>query len=148
MSSSARPHHNRVVRIAFFVAGSVLLVIGVAGIFLPLLPSVVFLVAAAACYARASERVYERLLASRLCGPLIREWREHRSVSRRTKWTALVVIVLTFLTTTVFFVPGRLPRLLVLLVGAGVFTIVSRLRVRDPSVPAAPASRAAEARSR
>ena len=80
----------------------------------------------------ASERFYRRLLENRLCGPVIREWREHRSVPRRAKRTAIAMIMVTFGVTITFFLSGLLARGIVAVVGVGVFAIVWRLPVRDP----------------
>lgn len=130
---AVRPHQNRLVRGILIVVGTILVGIGILGMFLPLLPTTIFLLGAAACYARASERFYERLLANRMCGPFIREWREHRTVPRRARRTALLLIVASFSTSITFFVPGILWRVIVGLVGVGVFTIVWRLPVREPA---------------
>jgi uncharacterized protein len=130
---AVRPHRSRLVRGLLIVAGTILVGIGIAGMFLPLLPTTIFLLGAAACYARASERFYNRLLSNRLCGPFIREWREHRTVPRRARLTALLLIVATFSTSIAVFVPGILWRVIVAAVGVGVFTIVWRLPVREPA---------------
>jgi uncharacterized membrane protein YbaN (DUF454 family) len=65
------------------------------GAFLPVLPTTPFVLLAAACYARASARFYNALLSNRLFGPTIREWRRHRSIPYRTKWTAIALMAIT-----------------------------------------------------
>lgn len=130
---AVRPHRSRLVRGILIAVGTILVGIGILGMFLPLLPTTIFLLGAAACYARASERFYQRLLANRLCGPFIREWRQHRTVPRRARRTALLLIVASFSTSITFFVPGILWRVIVGLVGVGVFSIVWRLPVREPT---------------
>jgi len=149
VESDVQLHRSRFVRGLLIVAGTVSVGLGIAGIFLPLLPTTGFMLIAAACYARASERFYRWLLGNRLCGPAIREWREHRSVPRRAKRTALTMIVVTFAVTITFFLPNPVLRGVVALVGVGVFTIVWRLPVRDPRPsPLAPPAVAAGPRGR
>lgn len=63
------------------------------GVILPVLPTTPFLLVAAACFARSSPRFYHWLLANRVFGPLIREWREHRSIPLRAKVMAVLLIV-------------------------------------------------------
>ena len=118
--------------------GWVFVVIGLIGAVLPLLPTTPFLILAAACFARGSERFYRWLLSSRLFGPVIREWRQTRSVARWAKRTALVLIALTFGSTVAFFAPNDVIRIIVASLGLIALVAVARLRVRDPD-PRSPA---------
>jgi uncharacterized membrane protein YbaN (DUF454 family) len=101
------PHHEHgspVVRALFFVAGIVALGFGIAGIFLPVLPTTPLVLLAAACFARSYRPFHEWLLAHRLFGPMIHEWHEHRSIPYRTKITAIVMMGVTLGASIVFFV--------------------------------------------
>lgn len=73
------------VRAGLMVIGSVFVVLGVLGMFVPLLPTTVFLLLAAWCYARSSERFHEWLLQNRLFGEYIRNYREGRGMRVREK---------------------------------------------------------------
>ena len=64
-------------RYLLMVLGSVALALGVAGIFLPLLPTTPFLLLAAALYFRSSPQLYEWLLSHKHLGPYIRNFREN-----------------------------------------------------------------------
>jgi uncharacterized protein len=99
-----RLHRSRVVRGAYIVLGSVSLALGVLGIFLPLLPTTPFLLLAAACYARASTRLYVWLLSHPRLGPVVHAWRSSRSLPRRAKWTAIPLMAGTLAVSIVFFV--------------------------------------------
>ena len=83
-------------RVALICLGTVLVAVGAVGLFLPALPGVPLLLLAAACYARSSNRLYTALLANRFLGPSIRQWRENRSIPRRAKVTAIIMIVVAF----------------------------------------------------
>ncbi len=65
---------------------------GVAGIFIPGLPTTVFILIAAWAAARSSPRLYAWLLAHRLFGPMIINWENGGAVSRRAKWSATVAM--------------------------------------------------------
>lgn len=124
-------HHSPWVRALFLAAGTLFLALGLAGIVLPLLPTTPFVLLAAACYARGSRRFYDWLLANRTLGPIIFEWRRHRSVPYRTKVTAIVLMSLTLAISIVFFVrPPWLKGLLALL-GVGLAVWMYRLPSRD-----------------
>ena len=53
------------------------------------LPGTPFLLVAAWCFARSSERWHQWLLSSDLFGPVIRNWEENRCISLRTKFVAI-----------------------------------------------------------
>lgn len=71
------------------------MVLGVLGMFLPLLPTTPFLLLSAVCYARSSERLYERLLTNRFCGEYIRNYREGRGISLKQKAITIVLLWIT-----------------------------------------------------
>jgi uncharacterized membrane protein YbaN (DUF454 family) len=108
--------------------------LGVLGIFLPLLPTTPFLLLAAACYARGSQRFYDWLLANRTFGPLILEWRRHRSIPYRTKLTAIAMMSLTLGISIVFFVPIFWVQVLLTLFGIGMAIWMYRMPSRDRPV--------------
>lgn len=83
---------RRLLRFLLALFGTLSLVLGVLGIFLPLLPTTVFLLLAAACYARSSERFYQKLVNHRWLGAYIRNYRDGRGMSRREKATTLVLL--------------------------------------------------------
>ena len=115
-SHHVRRHPSYPVRVTLVVVGSVCVIAGIAGIFLPVLPTTPFLLLAAACYARASTRFYNALLNNRTFGPPILEWQEHRSIPYRTKIAAILLMSLTLATSIVFFVEdGRVQAALALL---------------------------------
>jgi len=100
----AREHGSPVVRALFFVAGVVALGFGVAGIFLPVLPTTPLVLLAAACFARSYRPFHEWLVAHRLFGPMVREWHEHRSIPYRTKLFAIGMMAGALTVSIVFFV--------------------------------------------
>ena len=89
----------RAVRWLLWLAGTVSLGLGILGVVLPGLPTTPFVLLAAACYAKASPRLHCWLRAHRLFGPMVRDWEEHRSLTRRTKriaqGTMLVMVAIS-----------------------------------------------------
>ncbi len=64
------------------------------GVFLPLLPTTPFVLVAAACFARSSERWHQWLLSSETFGPMLRHWEDDRCVSLRVKTIAISSMML------------------------------------------------------
>ena len=62
--------------------------LGIVGAFLPVLPTTVFVLIAAWAAARGSDRLHHWLHAHPRFGPAISDWETHRAVSRRAKWMA------------------------------------------------------------
>lgn len=77
-------------RAALVCIGAVSLAIGIIGLFVPGLPTTVFVLIAAACAARGSPRFHGWLLAHRQFGPIIRDWQDGGRVSRPAKRAAAV----------------------------------------------------------
>ena len=65
--------------------GSISLLLGILGIFLPLLPTTPFLLLSAAAWVKASPRLYQWLISHRLFGEYIRNFREYRAIPLRVK---------------------------------------------------------------
>ena len=89
-------HRSPLIRGLYFSAGIAALVAGVLGVVLPVLPTTPFVLLAAACFARSSDRFYNGLLNHRIAGPIIADWREHRAMKRETKRWAALVMCLSF----------------------------------------------------
>jgi uncharacterized membrane protein YbaN (DUF454 family) len=86
----------------YFVAGWTALALGAIGVILPLLPTVPFVILAAFCFARSSEKLERRLVEDPRFGPHIRAWREKGAISRRAKKTALLTYIVSMLVAVVF----------------------------------------------
>jgi hypothetical protein len=130
-SAEVRTHDSPVVRAVLVGAGTACVALGLLGLFLPVLPTTPFLLLAAACYARASERFYNRLLNNRTFGPTIREWRRYRSIPYRTKLTAIVLMSLTLASSIVFFVRNPYLQAALTLLGVGLAVWLYRIPSRD-----------------
>ncbi len=95
------------------VIGFIFLGLAVLGAILPVMPTTCFVLGAAACFAKSSDRFYNWLLASRLFGPIIHNWQNTRSIPKRAKVMAISSILLSG-TVSVFIVEGIMIKGLVL----------------------------------
>ena len=82
-------------RIFLIIVGSVSLVLGVLGIFLPMLPTTPFLLLSAAAWVKASPSLYEWLINHRVFGEYIRNFREYRAIPLRVKIISVALVWLT-----------------------------------------------------
>ena len=97
-------------RAALLVCGTLSLGLGILGIFVPLLPTTCFLLIAAWCYARSSQRLYDRLMQTRWIGAYLRRYRDERSIPIHIKIASLVMMWITIGYSIVVF-PNLLVRL-------------------------------------
>lgn len=88
------------VRRHLWLAGGVVSVgLGVIGAFLPVMPTTVFLIIAAFCFARSNPEWEERLLNHPRHGPTLRAWRERRAIPRAGKIGAIATMTLSVFVT-------------------------------------------------
>lgn len=85
-------------------AGFLALGLGLVGLFLPIVPSVPFLVVAGFCFARSSKRLHERLLDNKYFGPTLKAWEERGELPARTKYFGIAFLILGLGTSIVLFV--------------------------------------------
>jgi hypothetical protein len=81
-----------VTKIGLNIIGSIAVLLGVLGIFLPLVPTTPFLLLAAACYLRGSQRLHRWLMNNKVLGPYIRNIKEKRGISRRAKIATITLL--------------------------------------------------------
>lgn len=123
-------HRERVIRAFWVTCGTLSLVLGIIGIFLPLLPTTPFVLLAAACFARGSEKFHHWLITHKRFGPLVRDWQAHRSIPLRAKCLALAMMW-TSMGTTAWLLRARpVSSLTLLAIGLAVTIWMLRLPTR------------------
>lgn len=103
------------------------LTLGVIGIFVPGVPTTVFVLIAGWAAARSSPRFHAWLENHPRFGPMLRDWRENGAVSRRAKWMATVTMSLSAV--ILWFTA---PKLWIVLLACGVMAIVAIWLWRRP----------------
>lgn len=97
--------------------------LGILGIFVPLMPSTVFFLIAAASFVKSSPQLYLALINHPTVGPHIYNYRTHRAMPRKAKKKAIAMLVVT-LSISAFLVPKPLVWLILALVLVGVSAII------------------------
>src|SRR4030043_1140306 len=85
-------------------AGTLSTGLGIIGIFFPILPATPFLLLAAACYMRSSERLHKWLISNRWFGEYIKNYQEGRGIPVKTKVLALSTLWIAIGYSTFFVV--------------------------------------------
>jgi tRNA (uracil-5-)-methyltransferase TRM9 len=101
-------------------AGTTSTAIGILGIFVPILPTTPFLLLAAACYARSSERFYRWLLYNRILGAYIRNYIEGKGMALKAKLFTITLLWATIGTSIGIGTQNLAIRIVLAVVAAGV----------------------------
>jgi uncharacterized membrane protein YbaN (DUF454 family) len=83
------PERGTRFRLVYQCCGWFAVALGFAGVFLPLLPTVPFMLLAAFCFGRSNPALEARLLRDPRFGPHILAWRARGAVSRKAKLCAV-----------------------------------------------------------
>lgn len=86
---------NRVVRSCIFILGILSIALGVIGAFAPVLPTTPFVLLAAWCFLKSSEKAHAWLYRQPLFGKALQDWERNRSIPRTTKVIAINMIALS-----------------------------------------------------
>lgn len=110
------------------VVGSLSLVLGAVGIFLPILPTTPFLLLAAFCFSRSSRRLHNYLVNHRTFGTYLSNY-HNRAMTPAHKARTLVMLWLSIILTIVLI--GKLIPAILLPIIAGLVSLhILRLRPR------------------
>jgi uncharacterized protein len=119
-------------RILLIIGGTLCVVLGVLGMFFPVLPTTPFLLLAAFLYARSSERFYHWLTTNRWFGDYIRNYREGKGMPLKQKVLTIVLLWLTIGYAAWFVVPQWWLDLMLFGIAAGVTLHLIRMKTYEP----------------
>ena len=114
---TAKETKNPIAKILWILLGSFFVMIGAIGAVVPGLPTTLFLILAAACYIRSSQRLYDWLIANKTFGPYLKDYREGKGIPRRAKKIALVMMTIFVGYAVLFALDDLIVRIVVLVLG-------------------------------
>ncbi|OON90482.1 MAG: hypothetical protein ATN34_04405 [Epulopiscium sp. Nele67-Bin002] len=76
-------------KIIYAIIGTVSLILGTVGIFFPILPTVPFLLLTSYCYAKASQRLHDYFVNTKIYKNHLESFAQSRSMTLKTKVTIL-----------------------------------------------------------
>jgi len=113
------------ITLGFFFVG-----LGVLGIFVPLLPTTVFLLIAAYLFAKSSNKYYNWLITNKYFVKFIRDYREGKGVPLKVKTISLTALWVTILFSGFFVVKVLWLKLLLIAIAIGVSWHLLSLKTR------------------
>ncbi|WP_435276595.1 YbaN family protein [Psychrobium sp. nBUS_13] len=111
-------------RVLLIIAGWIAVVLAVIGIVLPLLPTTPFLLLAAFCFSKSSNRFHDWLLNHPWFGDYIQNFQSGRGITMKAKISTVFLIWLSIGASVIFFVPIVWVKVLLLIIAIGVSSYV------------------------
>jgi len=111
-------------------AGTLSTGLGIIGVFIPILPTTPFLLLAAACYMRSSERFYQWLIYNRVFGVYVRNYIEGRGMPIKIKIFTILLLWLTIGLSITFGVQNIVLRIVLICIAIGVTVHVGLIKKR------------------
>jgi uncharacterized membrane protein YbaN (DUF454 family) len=111
-------------------AGTLSTGLGIIGIFVPILPTTPFLLLAAACYMRSSERFYRWLINNRIFGAYVRNYIEGKGMPVKIKMFTILLLWLTSALSIVFGVQNIVIKIVLICIAVGVTAHIALIKSR------------------
>lgn len=127
---SPGPFAVRLRRGLLLVAGVMAVGLGVLGVIVPMLPTTPFILLAAACFLRSSDRMYRWLLANPVFGEHLRRYRAGEGLPLASKVATVVLLWATLALSALVAVPPRLWWVRVILAAVGIGVTIHLLRIK------------------
>lgn len=112
--------YNPALRWVLLLLGFASIFLAIIGIFLPVLPTVPFLLLALGCFARSSERFYAWLIDHTHFGPLIRPYLQGAGIPRAAKVKAIALVWISITISVLFLLETLWVRVFLLVIALGV----------------------------
>ena len=119
-------------RYLYLISGFLLVVIGVIGIFLPILPTTIFLILASACFVKSSPRANEWLRNHKILGAYIKNYQDKTGLTIKAKVFNIVFLWIMILSSAYFFTEELYIKLL--LIGIAIGVTIHLLMVKTKKV--------------
>ncbi|NIY80211.1 DUF454 domain-containing protein [Celeribacter sp. HF31] len=117
---------DRIVKYIHLTLGALCVALGVIGVFLPVMPTTIFLILAAFFFTKGSPRLRQMLLDNARFGPSIQNWEETGAIPRRIKLLSITMMMSSFIPTLLLRVPPLYLGLQAVLIGIGALYILTR----------------------
>lgn len=112
--------------------GLLTLVLGVLGVFLPLLPTTPFLLLSAYFFSKSSEKFYNLLLTNKYIGKYITDFRAGNGITMKTKVSSLVVMWLAIGSSVVWFISFVPAKIILLVIASSVtYYLLSLITLKE-----------------
>lgn len=118
---------NSLVKVTLNLIGTISVVLAIAGIFLPLLPTTPFLLLASACYLKGSERLHSRLMNNRFLGKYLENIQQKKGMPLKGKVITLATLWASILF-SLYTMEAVVVKAILLIIGAAVSALILKMK--------------------
>ncbi|MEJ2105571.1 MAG: YbaN family protein [Ignavibacteriaceae bacterium] len=117
-------------RYLYLIGGILLIIIGVIGIFLPVLPTTIFLILASACFVKGSPRANEWLRNHKILGAYLKNYQDKSGLTIKAKVLNISFLWLMISSSAFIFTEEIFIRLLLIAIAIGVTTHLLMIKTK------------------
>lgn len=125
---------NAILNSIFVGSGTFFLLIGIIGIFIPILPTTPFLLLAAACYARGSEKFYNWLINNKWFGEYIKNYRERKGIPLSVKIISITILWITIAFSTFIIVSNLLIQIILIIIAIVITIHILTIKTKEKEI--------------
>lgn len=118
---------NSLIKIALNLIGTISVVLAIAGIFLPLLPTTPFLLLASACYLKGSKRLHTWLMNNRFLGKYLEGIQQRKGIPMKAKVLTIAILWASILF-SVYTIENILVKFILIVITAGWSVLILRMK--------------------
>jgi uncharacterized membrane protein YbaN (DUF454 family) len=115
-------------KIIFISLGFLFIAVGVLGIFLPVLPTTIFLIIASYFFMKSSPELNEKLMNNKYLGKYIRNYKEKKGMPLKSKISSIILLWTSILASSYFFTENTYIQLLLIAIAVGVTIHIASLK--------------------
>lgn len=133
MPNEIHPTNSKFKKTLFIFTGSLSLVLGIIGAFVPLMPTTVFLLITAYFYVRSSPKLYNWLIRHRIFGKYIENYRKYKEMPKRAKILAISMLWITIIVSS-FILSNLWISILLITVAVSVTAYILSIKTLDERI--------------
>ena len=118
----------------YLISGFLLVFIGVVGIFLPLLPTTIFLILASICFLKSSPKANEWLKNHKLLGAYIDNYQNKTGLTRNAKIVNIITLWVSISLSAFLLTEELYIRLILLIIAIGVTIHLLMIKTKRPEI--------------
>ena len=111
---------KKTVNYLIFTVGFISLILGIIGLFLPLLPTTPFILLASFSFLKSNKKYHNMIIKHKKFGPIIKKYQEKGAIDKKIKIKAITMIILGIGSSIYFFKMKTIINILLIIIGLSV----------------------------